>query len=299
MIKNSLITDHRSPITKYWKPLFAVIVWGLSFIATKNALVEVKPEVIVFIRQILGILFLAAVLLKRKRKFSINIREQKWIFILAGIACFHLWIQVTGLQWTTASHTGWIIGITPVFMVILGIIFFKEKISSLQTQGIIVAFLGLVILVSKGDLTSLDFIKNKGDVLIISSSVTWSIYSMVNKKVTFTLSPVLTTFYLFLIVAVIIAPFTINQNNISDVFRLSISGWGSILFLGIFCSGIAYTLWAQALNEMSASRVGAFLYIEPFVTFFCAWLLLNEQITLITLISGLIIIGGVVLVNRR
>ncbi len=293
------ITDHRSQITKHWKPLFAVIVWGMSFIATKNALEEIKPEAIVFIRQILGILFLAAVLLKQKRKFSINIREQKWIFILAGIACFHLWIQVTGLQWTTASHTGWIIGITPVFMVILGIIFFKEKISSLQTLGIIISFLGLIFLVSKGDLTTLDFIKNKGDVLIISSSVTWSFYSMVNKKATFNLSPALTTFYLFLIVAVIIAPFTINKENISEVLRLSVSGWGSILFLGIFCSGIAYTLWAQALNEMSASRVGAFLYIEPFVTFFGAWLLLHEQITLLTLLSGLIIIGGVVLVNRK
>jgi len=299
MIKNSLITNHKSQITKYWKPLFAVIVWGLSFIATKNALVEVKPEVIVFIRKILGILFLAAVLLKRKRKLSINIREQKWIFILAAIACFHLWIQVTGLQWTTASHTGWIIGITPVFMVILGIIFFKEKISSLQTQGIIVAFLGLVILVSKGDLTSLDFIKNKGDVLIIASSVTWSVYSMVNKKVTFTLSPVLTTFYLFLIVAIIIAPFAINRQNFSETLNLSLSGWGSILFLGIFCSGIAYTLWAQALNEMSASRVGAFLYIEPFVTFFGSWILIREEITFLTLLSGLIIIGGVVLVNRK
>ncbi len=299
MIKNFLITNNQSPITKYWKPLFAVAVWGLSFIATKNALVEIKPEVIVFIRQILGILFLATVLLKQKRKFSINIREQKWIFVLSAIACFHLWIQVTGLQWTTASHTGWIIGITPVFMVILGIIFFKEKISSLQTLGIIISFLGLIFLVSKGDLTTLDFIKNKGDVLIISSSVTWSFYSMVNKKVTINLSPVLTTFYLFLIVAVIITPFTINKENISEVLRLSVSGWGSILFLGIFCSGIAYTLWAQALNEMSASRVGAFLYIEPFVTFFGAWLLLHEQITLLTLLSGLIIIGGVVLVNRK
>ena len=299
MIKHFPITKNKSQITKLWKPLFAVVVWGLSFIATKIALKEVKPEVIGFLRQLLGILFLTVVLLKQKRKFSINISEQKWIFVLAAIACFHLWIQVTGLQWTTASHTGWIIGITPVFMVILGIIFFKEKISLPQTCGIVVAFLGLALLVSKGDLTSLDFIKNKGDVLIISSSVTWSFYSMVNKKVTFNLSPVLTTFYLFLIVAVIIAPFTINQNNISDVFRLSINGWCSILFLGIFCSGIAYTLWAQALNEMSATRVGAFLYIEPFVTFFGAWLLLNEQITLLTLLSGLIIIGGVVLVNRK
>jgi drug/metabolite transporter (DMT)-like permease len=50
---------------------------------------------------------------------------------------------------------------------------------------------------------------------------------------------------------------------------------------------------------MSASRVGAFLYIEPFVTFFGSWILLNEQITLLTLLSGLIIIGGVVLVNRK
>jgi len=298
MSKKAIAHTH-SQLIKFWKPLFAVFVWGLSFIATKNALLEVKPEVIVFVRQLLGILFLAAVLIKRKRKFSINFREQKWIFLLAAVACFHLWIQVTGLQWTTASHTGWIVGTTPVFMVILGIIFFKEKISTMQILGIFIAFLGLIVLVSKGDLTSIDFIKNKGDVLIITSAVTWSVYSMINKKVTFTLSPVLTTFYLFLIVAIIIAPFTINRQNISEVMNLSLSGWGSILFLGIFCSGVAYTLWAQSLNEMSASRVGAFLYIEPFVTFFGAWLLLHEQITLLTLISGLIIIGGVVLVNRK
>ncbi|PKL84414.1 MAG: EamA/RhaT family transporter [Ignavibacteriae bacterium HGW-Ignavibacteriae-3] len=284
---------------KYWKPLFAVFVWGLSFIATKNALLEVRPEVIVFLRQLLGILFLGAVLIKKRRKFAVNLREQRWIFALAGIACFHLWIQVTGLQWTTASNTGWIIGTTPVYMAILGIIFFKEKITFIQIVGIIIAFFGLVLLVSKADFTTLDFIKNKGDILIIASALTWSVYSMVNKKTTLTLAPVLTIFYLFSIVAIMIAPFAINQQNINAVLNLSLSGWGSILFLGIFCSGVAYTIWAQTLSEMDASRVGAFLYLEPFVTFFGAWILLNEQITFLLLISGLIIIGGVVLVNRK
>ncbi|MBA4407076.1 EamA/RhaT family transporter [bacterium] len=282
-----------------WKLLFAVTVWGLSFIATKNALVEVRPVVIVFLRQLLGILFLIFVLIKQKKNFAVNLRQEKWIFALAAIACFHLWIQVTGLQWTTASHTGWIIGITPVFMVIMGLVFFKEKITSTQTIGIIVSFMGLLFLVSKGDFSSLDFIKEKGDLLIITSSITWSGYSIASKKATLTLSPVQTTFYLFVIVSIIIAPFTINRQNISDVANLSASGWGSILFLGILCSGVAYTLWAQALSEMDASRVGAFLYIEPFVTFFGSWLLLNEQITVIMLLSGLIIIGGVVLVNRK
>ncbi|MBI1939277.1 MAG: DMT family transporter [Ignavibacteriales bacterium] len=283
----------------YWKPLFAVTVWGFSFIATKHALEEVSPAVIVFIRQILGIIFLTIVAVSRKKKFSLNVRDHSWIFVLAIIACAHLWIQVTGLQWTSASNTGWIIGITPVFMAILSFTFFKEKISSLQTTGIAVAFAGLLLLVSKGDLSSVDLISNKGDLLIVASCVTWAIYSLVSKKITLHYSPTLTTLFLFVFVAILIAPFTINQKNIEAVMNLSAGGWFAILFLGIICSGVAYLLWAQSLSEMSASRVGAFLYIEPFVTFFGAWLLLNEQITLFTLLSGLIIIGGVILVNRK
>jgi len=289
----------KSYLRIFWKPLFAVVVWGFSFIATKNALNEVSPEVIVFLRQILGILFLSAVALKQKNSFAVNLRDHGWIFLLALIACIHLWIQVTGLQWTSASNTGWIIGITPVFMAILSLIFFKEKIHFKQTAGIIIAFLGLLLLVSKGNIFEIDLIKNKGDALVVGSSITWSVYSMVNKKITLHYSPLMTILYMFIFVAVFIAPFTINEHNINSALNLSLSGGMSILFLGIICSGAAYALWAQSLKEMSASRVGAFLYLEPFVTFFGAWALLNEQITFLTLLSGLIILGGVVLVNRK
>ncbi len=283
----------------YWKPLFAVVVWGFSFIATKHALNEVGPSVIVFIRQLLGLTFLTVVAVKQKKSFAINVRDHGWIFILAFIACVHLWIQVTGLQWTTASNTGWIIGTAPVFMAILSAFFFKEKMSLIQISGIIVSFLGLLLLVSKGDISSIDLINNKGDLLIIASSITWSFYSIVNKKITFHYSPIMTTLYMFLFVAVLISPFTINSENINAVMNLSVGGWMSILFLGILCSGVAYALWAQSLSEMSASRVGVFLYLEPFVTFFGAWLLLNEQITILTLVSGLVIFSGVVLVNKK
>jgi len=293
------ITNNKSPITNSWKPLFAVFVWGLSFIATKRALVEIKPEAIVFIRQLLGISFLLFVALRQKQSFQINLRDHRWVFLLALVACFHLWIQITGLQWTSASNTGWIIGITPVFMTILALSLFKEKISKQQLVGIIISFAGLILLVSKGNLSSLDIINNKGDVLIISSSLTWAVYSMASKKATLNYSPVMTTLYLFILVAILISPFAINKENIAAAVNLSLGGWSAILFLGILCSGVAYVLWAQALTEMSASRVGAYLYIEPFVTFFGSWILLDEQITFLMLVSGMIIIGGVVLVNRK
>lgn len=289
----------QSKVAIIWKPLVAVLFWGLSFIATKYALNEVKPLVIVFIRQLLGISFLAVVAVKRKRSFAINFKDQSAVFILALIASFHLWIQVTGLQYTSASNTGWIIGMTPVFMALLAFFVFREKITAPQFWGIVIAFGGLLLLVSKGDLTSVNFISNKGDFLVLASSFTWSIYSIVSKKATVNYPPVMTIFYLFLTMAVIVAPFTINAENFNAVINLSAGGWLSIIFLGVLCSGVSYVLWAEAMKEMPASKVGAFLYIEPFVTVFAAWALLSEQISILTMISGMIIIAGVIIVNRK
>lgn len=283
----------------FWKPLLSVILWGASFIATKIALKELQPLVIILIRQLLGISLLVFIALKQKRSFKVSLKDQLGILILALIASIHLGIQVTGLQFTTATNTGWIIGITPVFMGILGLIFFKERISLIQSIGIIISFVGLLLLVSKGNLMTIDFISNKGDFLVLGSAFTWSIYSLVGKKVTINYSPLMTILFLFVTMSILIAPFTINDTNINAVLNLSLESWLAIFFLGFFCSGIAYVLWAQAMNEMKASQVGAFLYIEPFVTVFAAWFILNEQITLLTILSGLIIIGGVVLVNRK
>ncbi len=291
--------DKKNNLNIYLKPLFAVIVWGISFIATKYVLAELNPTAIVFVRQLLGIGTLLIIIFYQKESLKITFQSFKWILVLSLTACFHLWIQITGLQFTSASNTGWIIGITPVFMVLLAFIFYKEKLTKQQLVGITISFLGLLLLVSKGNISSLDLVKNKGDLLIISSSFTWSLYSMASKKATLSSSPVITTFYLFLFVALLISPFTLNRQNLDSIITLSLQSWMWLLFLGVLCSGVAYALWARALQQMDTSRVGAFLYIEPFVTFIGAWFILNEQLTVITFVSGLIIIGGVIVVNRN
>jgi RarD protein len=286
-------------IFKFWKPVAVILIWGVSFIATKYTLGEIKPLVIILFRQIIGVIVLVLFAISTKKSFKITLKDFGWLAIFSFIATIHLWIQITGLQYTSASNTGWIIGITPVFMLILGLIFFKEKITALQLTGIILSFFGLLLLVSKGDFTSINIISNKGDILVLISAGTWAIYSMVGKKITLNYSPLMTIIYLFLIMTVYIAPFTINRENINAVIQLSFSAWLAIVFLGIFCSAVAYVLWAEAMNEMPASKVGVFLYIQPFITFFAAWILLNEPVTFVTMGSGIIIVGGVVLVNRK
>lgn len=281
----------------YWKPLTAVVVWGASFIATKIALEELAPLSIIFLRLILASIFLAVLAVYSNKKFTISWKNHGSIFILALIAAFHLWIQVTGMQYTTAANTGWIIGTAPIFMAIVGFVVFKESLSPIRIFGILLAFFGLLTLMSKGDFSSIDFLSNQGDFLILASAFTWSIYSAVNKKISLSYSPLLTVLFLFVMMAIIISPFSITADAIQSAKTLSAKGCIAILFLGIFCSGIAYVLWAQALKEMDSVKVGAFLYFEPFVTVFAAWILLKEEITFMMILSGIIISIGVLLVN--
>ena len=283
---------------RYLLILLAIIFWGTSFVATKTALLEIKPVTIIILRLILASILLTIIAIFTKRSFSVNLKSHGWIFILALIATFHLWIQVTGLQYTTASNTGWIIGTAPIFMAILGLIFYKEKVTFLQLTGILIAMFGLLLLIGKGNILNIDLIENKGDLLVLGSAFTWGVYSMVNKKISLTYSPLMTILYLFLMMAIIIIPFNLNSETFNSVINLSFTGWISILFLGLFCSGIAYVIWAQALRDMESAKVGAFLYFEPFVTVIAAWALLSESITLMMILSGLLITFGVFIVNK-
>lgn len=284
---------------RYLLILLAVIFWGTSFVATKTLLEELKPVTIIILRLIIASLLLTTIAIYTKRNFSLNLKSHGWIFILALIAVFHLWIQVTGLQYTTAANTGWIIGTAPVFMAVMGLFFFKEKITLLALSGILLSVFGLLMLIGKGDITNIGLIENKGDLLVLGSAFTWGVYSMVNKKISLTYSPLMTILYLFLMMAILIIPFNLDKETISSVVQLSLLGWAMVVFLGLFCSGIAYVIWAQALRDMESAKVGAFLYLEPLITVIAAWFFLREEITLLMMISGLLITLGVIIVNKE
>ena len=278
--------------------MLAVIFWGTSFVATKTVLYEIKPVTVIILRLILASILLMIIAISTKRNFSLNFKSHSWIIILALIATFHLWIQVTGLQYTTASNTGWIIGTAPIFMAVLGLIFYKERVTFIQLAGIIFAMFGLLMLIGKWNILNIGLIENKGDLLVLGSAFTWGVYSIVNKRISVSYSPLMTILYLFLMMLLFIIPFNLNQEIYDSVMHLSLTGWTSIFFLGLFCSGIAYVIWARALRDMESAKVGAFLYLEPLVTVVAAWLLLSEEITFIMILSGLIITIGVFLVNK-
>ncbi len=167
------------------KASFSVVVWGASFIATKVALREVSPLTVVWLRFAIGVVVLRPVVIARNQ-FSIpHGRDLGYLLLLGFIGIsFHQWLQSTGLVTAQASTTAWIVATTPIFIALLGWLVLKEELGWASVAGIALAAAGVLLVVSKGDLTSLagGRFGSPGDILILVSAPNWAIFSVLSRR---------------------------------------------------------------------------------------------------------------------
>jgi drug/metabolite transporter (DMT)-like permease len=283
------------------KALFAVAVWGASFVATKIALQYAAPSTIVWLRFTMGliILGLAAALTGH---FSFPKGNDWGYFALLGFLgiTFHQWLQSTGLVTAQATTTAWIVATIPVFMALLGFFILHERLAWYQIGGIILAAFGVLLIVTKGDLRSLTAGRfgTPGDFLVLISAPNWAVFSALSRSGLKKHPATLMMFYVMTFGWLFTSVLFFASSGISQVRSIPSDGWIAILFLGVFCSGIAYIFWYDALKVLPVAQTGAFLYLEPVITVIVAALVLKESILPATLLGGMTILFGVWLVNR-
>jgi drug/metabolite transporter (DMT)-like permease len=293
----------KSNILPYFEAVFAVVVWGGTFIATKIALEEASPATIVWIRFAIGVAILGATVLSRGQ-FALPQRSDVAYLALLGFigVTFHQWLQATGLQTAQATTTAWIVASTPVFIAILGWMVLKERFSWLRIAGIVLAAAGVLTVVSKGNLGALVSGQEGtiGDFLIFISAINWAVYTVLARRELARHPAARMMFYVMLFGWLFTTVWIFGFGpGLSEMAGLSVRVWAAILVLGIFGSGLAYVAYNDALQALPASQLGVFLNIEPLVTTLLAAAMIGETITPVTLIGGAVILLGVYLVNRK
>ena len=283
------------------KALFAVSFWGASFVATKISLQYIAPTALVWIRFAMGVAILG---------FAVGINKQFYLpegkdwgyFALLGFLgiTFHQWLQSTALITAQATTTAWIITSTPIFIALLGFLILKERLTWYQVAGIILAAFGVLLVVTKGNLSTLTAGRfgTPGDFLVMISAVNWAVFSTLSRPGLKKHPATLMMFYVMSFGWIFISILFFTTSGIRQITSIPWDGWKAILFLGILCSGVAYIFWYDALKILPVAQTGAFLYLEPIVTVIVAALVIRESIVLATLIGGIIILFGVWLVNR-
>jgi drug/metabolite transporter (DMT)-like permease len=296
------LTAPRVRLIALLKALAAVVMWCASFIATKLVLVEVSPITVVWLRFAIGVAVLGALVVAR-RQFALVGRAELAYFALLGFLgiTFHQWLQSNGLVTSLASTTAWIVASTPIFIAVLGWLVLRERIGWAGIAGIALAAAGVLIVVGRGSFEGLAAgrLGNPGDVLILISAPNWAIFSVLSRRGLREHPSARMMFYVMSLGWIFTSLPFLSGPGIGEIARLTPHGWLAVGFLGVFCSGIAYVFWYDALESLPASHVGAVLYLEPLVSAVIAALVLGESIFLATVIGGAMILFGVWMVDRR
>jgi len=271
----------------------AIVFWGVSFVATKAVLREAPPVTLIFTRFAIG----AAVLLMIVRQLPPrDAWPQLAVMGFSGVFV-HQMLQAFGLTMTTATNTGWLIGITPIWSAVLAAIVLRERFGFWKVIGLAGGFAGALLVVTRGDFSTRVFGRPStlGDALVFLSTINWSIYTVLGHKTIRRLGPRRATSGAMLFGVAMLAPFFVAQRGWRDLPHLSAGGWGALLFLAIGCSALGYLFWYGALEHIEASRVAALLYAEPLVTFAAAVLLLGERVRAVTVAGGVLVLTSVIL----
>jgi drug/metabolite transporter (DMT)-like permease len=286
----------------YLKALAAALIWGTSFVASKIVLKEAQPLTLTWIRFGIGVAIIGASVGLR-RQFAVP-QKKEWLFFLGfgflGIT-FHQWLQATGMVTSAASTTSWIVATTPVFFALLAWPVLRERIGWSAAIGILLAAGGVLVVVSKGQLQTLSLkgFGAPGDFLILLSSINWAVFSIFSRRGLKDHPAARMIFWLMLCGWLFTGILFLAGPGPADLGSLTPKGWMAAVYLGIFCSGVAYILWYDALEALSATGAGVFLYLEPLATLIAAYFLLGEDITWASIAGGAAILVGVYLVNRK
>jgi drug/metabolite transporter (DMT)-like permease len=279
----------------------AVVLWGISFVATKHALGEISPISLLFARFVLGSLFLLLLVGSRRERLLPPRDAWPTLVLLGFVGVFlHHMIQVHGLALTTAVRTGWLIGLIPIWSALIAAARGEERLGPVRILGLLVGTAGAILVITRGEFSTrvLALPTTKGDLLVLASTVNWAVYTNLGRRTMHRLGSTPTIALSMTIGCLMLTPFFVGEAGWRQFAAVTPGTIGAIVFLGIGCSGLGYLLWSVALRRLGTGRVASYLHLEPLVTWAAAVGILGEAVAGTTILGGLLVLAGVVAVQR-
>lgn len=282
----------------YALPMIAVLIWSLNITVTRYVAEFISPISISFYRWLIAFVLMSPFVLLSVWKYRTEIRQHAWQFALLG-ACgmvFYQGLAYSAAHYTTATNMGIINAFTPIFTIFISMFILKEMPTRYAVIGGILSFLGLLYVMSQGNLQSLMHLAGHwGDLLMILAVFLYAFYGVFLKKWQIQM-PLLTSLYVQIAFALLFhLPFVfvlgldvINSQNV-----------GSVLYAGVFPSIVAPLVWMMAVQYIGPNRTSIFMNVMPIGTALIAYFWLNEAWTIYHTIGGVIILLGIALAQKR
>ena len=287
-------------LSGYFFAIGATAIWSGNFIIARDLNDSIPPVSLAFWRWIVAVtVFLPFALKPLIAEKNILRKHIPYLSVtsLLGITVFNTLIYFAG-HTTTAVNLSLISITFPVFIVILSRFVFGELISLHKGFGIILVVAGVVILITKGNITRLLNISFAvGDIWMLLAAIIFAVYSILLKRKPEELSIWALQLSTFILGLIFLFPFFIWEHMMVPAGKFDTKTIGSILYVGIFASLSAFVLWNKAIVKVGPSKAGMIYYTLPLFSGISAHFFLNESVSAIHFYSALLIVAGIFTAN--
>ncbi len=283
----------------YYILILQQIIASTTHIIAKNVLLSVPSPLLLVLRaSIASTGYIIYLLFKKEKLFRIERKDMFGLIILAILNIpVNQFLFFMSLKYTSPPNVALAYALTPAFILVIAYFFLKEKLSRLKTLGILIALSGtLLILFEKGlNISSENFL---GNILALSASLAWAIYTIVGKKYVLKYGAIYTTAVAMWFGLIAFLPIYYFLRPDFALSQIDSALWGQIFYLGLITSGVAYVLWYFALKKMEAGKLAVFSNLQPILTTILAIIFLDYSLTVYFIIGGILTIIGVIVTQR-
>ncbi|PFT56384.1 DMT family transporter [Priestia megaterium] len=277
--------------------VIAVLLWSTSFVGTKIAYTSFPPLTLGAARFVIAAVILGLILLIRKDKTKPSFKDMG-LMSMSGVLGTTLYFSLEniGVELTTASNAAIIVASYPAITVLMEFLFFRKKTSWVKALGIGVAMIG-VYQISYSPETQTDDKQLIGNIILIVAGFIFALYNFTTRKVVKKYSMITISFYQTLAGAITFIPLAFIEK--SSWQTPDIRSFLTLLYLGVFCSVIAFLLYNFGLRKLSSSSAMTLMNLVPIFGVLFSVLLLHEVVGINQFIGGIIVLLGVVLSMRE
>ena len=219
---------------------------------------------------------------------------------ITGIVLSNTLIYYAG-RTTSVTDMSLLNALGPLLLILLSHIFLKTTVSKKQMLGILCGLLGVLIIITKGNLNLFNnFSASIGDFFMLLNALCFAFYGFLQYKKPKEISQTLMLSVTALIGIILMIPVVlIEQLPTFPILELNRLDWSAIIYLGIFNSVLSYLAWNSALIKIGAVKTGGLYYLLPVFSAIEAFFILGQSIHLTQIIGGLFIILGIIFINKH
>ncbi len=273
------------------------LIASASYLMARQALGELPHLGVAWMRVVLSGLFYGGLLLATGRALLPPRGERLPLFLLGLLGGpINQTLFLVGLPLTTVAHAAILYAMTPTFVLLIARLAYGEPVTAPRALGAGLAFLGAaLVLTESGDAGR----PRLGDPIILTGVLTWALYTLRARRLTLrhgALASTAWSFWLSGMAVVPLLPLCLPDRGV--LATASPGALGGVLWLAGMSSFLAYLLWSVALRGLVPSRVAIFTNLQPVLASAMAWAALGEPVTGRELVGGVLVLAGVLVVQR-